>query len=78
MMIEAYFIVPAIWGAIHASPGYWIFSGVAYLFLLTGPNNLQAIPISQPWNVVFLSLVVWGALLLRDARRAQPPAPERC
>ena len=70
--------MPAIWGAIHASTGYWIFSGVAYLFLLTGPNNLQATPISQSWNVVFLSLVVWGALLLRDARRAQPPAPERC
>ena len=36
---EAYFIVPAIWGAIHASTGFWIFSGVAYLFLLTGPEQ---------------------------------------
>jgi hypothetical protein len=66
---EAYLILPAIWGAIHASAGFWIFSGVAYVFLLTGPNNLQAIPISQPWNAVWLSLAVWAALLLRDVRR---------
>ena len=75
---EAYFVVPAIWGAVHASAGYWIFSVVAYLFLLTGPNNLQALPIAQPWNAVWLSLVVWGALLLREVRRARPPAPEHC
>jgi len=72
---EAYFIVPAIWGAVHASAGYWVFSAVAYVFILTGPNNLQAIPISPPWNAVWLSLVVWGILVLRDARRAQAPSP---
>jgi len=75
---EAYFIVPAIWGAVHASTGYWIFSVVGYLFLLTGPNNLQAIPIPQPWNAVFLALVVWAALLFRDARRERRTAPEHC
>ncbi len=51
-------------------PGYWLFSGVAYVFLLTGPNNLQAIPIPPPWNAVWLSLVVWGVLLVREARRS--------
>lgn len=70
---EAYFIVPAIWGAPHASAGYWIFSAVAYLFLLTGPNNLQAIPIPPPWNAVWLSLVLWGVLLIRKARLARAP-----
>ena len=72
---EAYFVVPAIWGAVHASAGYWLFSAVAYLFLLTGPNNLQAIPIPPPWNAVWLSLVVWGVLLVREARRSPAPSP---
>jgi hypothetical protein len=75
---EAYFIVPAIWGSVHASAGYWIFSAVAYFFLLTGQANLQVSPIPPPWNVLWLSLVVWGALLLRQARRAQTSAPEHC
>ncbi len=75
---EAYFIVPAIWGSVHASAGYWIFSVVAYFFLLTGQSNLQVSPIPPPWNALWLSLVVWGVLLLWKARRAQPSAPRHC
>lgn len=75
---EAYFIVPAIWGSVHASAGYWVFSVVAYFFLLTGMANLQVLQIPPPWGALWLSLVFWGALLLREARRARPSAPESC
>ena len=61
-------------GAVDAPPGPGL--SRSRPFSPDGPNNLQALPISPPWNAVWLSLVVWGALLLRQARRT--PAPERC
>lgn len=75
---EAYFVLPAIFGAARRSLGWIVFSVVTYGFLLTGPNNVQAIPGPQPWNAVWLSLAFWLVLDVVRAvrtRRAAPPAP---
>jgi hypothetical protein len=58
---EAYFIIPAIWGSVRRSRGFWLFTVVTYVFLLSGPNNLQALTIAQPWNLVWFTLVFWVA-----------------
>lgn len=72
---EAYFILPILFGAARRSAGWIVYTAVAYLFVLTGPNNVQAISGPQPWNAVWLALVLWlGLDVVRGlrARRADP------
>jgi hypothetical protein len=77
-MGECYILLPALFGSV--APGLFslTFAAVGYGFLLTGPNNLQALQSAQPWNVVWLSLAVWLVALLTSAWRwsgERPTAP---
>lgn len=71
---EAYFILPALFGAARRSAGWIVFSAVGYYFLLYGPNNVQVISGPQPWNAVWLALVFWLVLDVVRALRARGAA----
>ena len=74
---EAYFILPILFGAARRSLGWIVYTIVAYYFVLTGPNNVQAISGPQPWNAVWLALVFWLVLdVARGLRTVRAdPAP---
>jgi hypothetical protein len=71
---EAYFILPIIWGSIVRGPGYWVYSAVTYVFLLSGPNSLQVWSGFLPWNTLWFALCFWAYWAIREAARpAQGP-----
>ena len=61
---ECYLILPALFGVLVLGPGYWIYTAVAYLFLMTGPNYLQPSTLSPPWGILWLSLLAFLATIL--------------
>lgn len=66
---EAYFLLPALWGSLRRPRGWWVFLPTAYVFLLHGPNNLQALFGVAPWNAVWVALVYWLADAWATRRR---------
>lgn len=71
---EAYFLLPALWGCVRRPRGWWVFLPTTYVFLLHGPNNLQALFGVWPWNAVWLALVYWLADAWATRRQQRPVA----
>jgi len=58
-----YFVLPLAWGALYPLRGYWIFTTLATIFILSSGANLQLINF-PPFMLYLLLLLVWWSVLV--------------
>lgn len=56
---EQYFLLPVLWGSIHRSNFFWLFSLIAGIFLLGSGNNINLPGFPNLWNSVWLVSIGW-------------------